>query len=280
MSTSPDRPAPLSKRPMRLALAFLGATCLAVAGVAYGQGAGFPLDPTQLPETKGAVKQYTLTPRGDVDGLILTDGTEVKVPPHLTAQVVYAIRPGDAVTIRGLKARVLPLVSATTIRNDATGATVVDEGGPREARDASETLVSGQVASALHGPRGEVNGALLASGLTLRLPPPEASRYERLLQPGAPLSVRGVVRTSLLGSVMEATAIGVSPDQLATLSPPPRPPRPDRGPREARDDRGDRGPRRTATTDVFAPPPPPPGPAGVVPDAPAPSGLAPAAPRP
>lgn len=273
MSTSPDRPAPLLERPRRLALAFLGATCL--AGVAYGQGAGFPLDPTQLPETRGAVKQYTLTPRGDVDGLILTDGTEVKVPPHLTAQMVYAIRPGDAVTIRGLKARVLPLVSATTIRNDATGATVVDEGGPREARDASETLVNGQVASALHGPRGEVNGALLASGLTLRLPPPEASRYERLLQPGAPLSVRGVVRTSLLGSVMDATAIGASPDQLVTLSPRPRP---DRGPREAWDARGDRGPRRTATTDVFAPPPP--GPAGLTPDAPAPSGLAPAAPRP
>jgi hypothetical protein len=38
-----------------------------------------------------------LTPRGEVDGLILNDGTEVKLPPHLTGQIVFAIRPGDAV---------------------------------------------------------------------------------------------------------------------------------------------------------------------------------------
>lgn len=28
--------------------------------------------------------------------LILTDGTEVKRPPHLTGQMVFAVRPGDA----------------------------------------------------------------------------------------------------------------------------------------------------------------------------------------
>jgi hypothetical protein len=83
-------------------------------------------DAAQLPETKGTVRQYTLTPRGDVDGFILTDGTEVKVPKHLSAQLVYAIRPGDAVTIRGLKAFALRLVDAATISNDATGGTVVD----------------------------------------------------------------------------------------------------------------------------------------------------------
>ena len=51
-------------------------------------------DSSQLPESRGTVKQYTLTPRGDVDGVILTDGTEVKLPPHLSAQTVFAIRPG------------------------------------------------------------------------------------------------------------------------------------------------------------------------------------------
>jgi hypothetical protein len=51
----------------------------------------------RFPATRGTVKQYTLTPRGDVDGLILNDGTEVKLPPHLTSQIVFAIRPGDAV---------------------------------------------------------------------------------------------------------------------------------------------------------------------------------------
>jgi hypothetical protein len=44
------------------------------------------------------VARYTLTPRGDVDGLLLSDGTEVHFPPHISAQLVYAIKPGDAIT--------------------------------------------------------------------------------------------------------------------------------------------------------------------------------------
>jgi hypothetical protein len=34
-------------------------------------------DPQQLPGFRGQVQQLTLTPRGDIDGLILSDGTEV-----------------------------------------------------------------------------------------------------------------------------------------------------------------------------------------------------------
>src|SRR5205809_7204294 len=106
----------------------IAAIALASGAAAYAQTAGPLWDPTQLPETKGTVKQYTLTPRGDVDGLILNDGTEVNLPPHLSSQVVYAIRPGDAVTVRGLRARVLPLVDAASVTNDATGVSIIDSG--------------------------------------------------------------------------------------------------------------------------------------------------------
>ena len=99
-------------------------------------------DAAQLPETKGTVRQYTLTPRGDVDGFILTDGTEVKVPKHLSAQLVYAIRPGDAVTVRGLKAFALPLIDAATITYDATGAVVIDNGPPGPERGGLVTTIT------------------------------------------------------------------------------------------------------------------------------------------
>jgi hypothetical protein len=107
--------------------ALLTATALLGAG-AYAQTGGSVWDSTQLPETKGIVKQYTLTPRGDVDGLILNDGTEVTLPLHLTSQIVFAVRPGDAVTIRGLKARALPLIEAASVTNFATGASRPDLG--------------------------------------------------------------------------------------------------------------------------------------------------------
>jgi hypothetical protein len=189
-------------------------------------------DPSGLPVTKGTVARYSLTPRGDVDGLILGDGTEVHLPPHLGTQLVYAVRPGDAVTVRGLRALRLPLVSALSVTNDATGATVVDNGpppppgkrGPREAAGASELSAQGRVQAVLHGPRGEANGALLDDGTELRLPPPEAERLADLLAPGKTLAARGPGLSSPLGTVIEVRRIGPSADQLADVAPPPPPP--------------------------------------------------------
>ena len=62
-------------------------------------------------EVKGKVAQYSLTPRGAVDGLILADGTEAYLPPHLSTQIVFAVRPGDAVTIEGRKTVANPVAA-------------------------------------------------------------------------------------------------------------------------------------------------------------------------
>ena len=136
----------------------------------------------------------------------MTDGTEVKLPPHLTGQIVFAIRPGDAVTIRGLKAFALPLVDAASVTND----------GPD--RWATQQTVSGRIATALHGKRGEVNGALLDNGIILRLPPFEAERLQAWLQPGQTVTVRGASLVTPLGTVIDVNAIGASPDQLTELA--------------------------------------------------------------
>lgn len=85
-------------------------------------------DPGQLPVFKGEVELFTLTPRGDIDGFVLKDGTEVKTPPHLTSEVAFAIKPGDTVTTHGLKAASLPLIQATSITDDVSAKTVVDNG--------------------------------------------------------------------------------------------------------------------------------------------------------
>ena len=168
----------LKTRKRILFSALCAASTLSAAAAAYSQATAQMWDSSQLPATNGTVRQYTLTPRGDVDGLILSDGTEVKVPPHLTGQIVYSTHPGDAVTIRGLRARALPLVQAESITNNANGRTVVDNGPPGPAGAGPETTLSGRVSATLHGARGEVNGALLDNGIILRLPPPEADRMQ------------------------------------------------------------------------------------------------------
>jgi hypothetical protein len=121
---------------------FSGSVIIVFNGAAFTQSQPTPMavspptvagqtplyDPQQLPAQRGVVQQFTLTPRGDIDGLILTDGTEVKTPPHLSTQIAYAIKPGDAVTIHGLHAAALPLVQAVSITNDVTVRTVIDNG--------------------------------------------------------------------------------------------------------------------------------------------------------
>lgn len=230
---------------MRTPDVLLAATFLAgAAGIAIAQDVAI-YDPGQLPATRGTVAEYSLTPRGDVDGLILTDGTEVHLPPHLGTALVYTVRPGDAVTIHGLRARAVPMVQAMSVSNDATGASVTDTGlgGPRGVEQ--PMTVQGRVKAQLHGPQGDMNGALLEDGTIVRLPPPEAQRLAADLSPGASLFVQGNGISGPLGRVIEARSIGPNPTRVARIAAPP-PPDPGR---------------------MFAPPPPPPLGPGMAPPA-------------
>jgi hypothetical protein len=204
-----------------------------ITGTAFGQ-AGPAYDPLQLPALQGKVAQYSLTPRSDVDGLILDDGTEIHLPPHLGAQLVFAVKPGDRVTVHGLKARAIAMMQAISVTNDATGATVTDNGpgGPPGPRDRGTDLsAQGHIKTQLHGPRGELNGVLLEDGTIVRLPPDEADRLAAQLAPGQPLYVEGNGIAGPLGKVIAAQEIGPSQSQLAQVQgspPPPRDPRPER----------------------------------------------------
>ena len=195
-------------------------------------------DLQQLPAFSGKLQLFTLSPRGDIDGFLLTDGTEVKLPPHLTAEIAAAVKIGDAVTVRGLRAASIPLIAASSVTNDATGVVVVDngpqghgkkdrdaggpKGGPgRVVIEGTATDLQGRVKVALHGRKGEVNGALLEDGTVLRLPPPEALRFAVMLAPGQSIAARGALRSTPYGKVMEVRAIGASLDQLSEFQGPP-----------------------------------------------------------
>jgi hypothetical protein len=216
----------------KLAL-LLGCALSAVGSGAVAQNPSSPVagqpplyDPQQLPMQRGKVEQFTQTPHGDIDGLILTDGTEVKIPKHLSSEIAYSIKPGDAVTIHGLHAAAMPLVQAASITNEATGRTVVDNGpgrGPGAGPAApipALTEVQGRVRMTLHGPRGDISGALLEDGTVLRLPPPEAERFASLLQPGQTLVAEGFGYANAIGKVIEIRQLGASREQLKEVQGP------------------------------------------------------------
>ena len=204
------------KRRYALLVAALTAAC--TSGVALAQNETV-FDPAQLPEVKGKVVQYLLTPRGDVDGFFLADGTEVHVAPHLSTQLVYAVKPGDTVTIHGVKAKAAPLLLAASVSNDATGATV--QGGPHGRHGGlAQVEANGRVKAQLHTPRGEVDGVLLQDGTIVRLPPPEAQKLNALLANDQPLFVRGFGFEGALGKVVAAQELGADKEHAQPVAGP------------------------------------------------------------
>lgn len=191
-------------------------------GARGGASAAAPLyDPAQLPQVKGIVAQYSLTPFGSVDGLILTDGTEVHLPPFVAAQLVFAVKPGDAVTIHGLKAQAVPMVMGRSVKNDATGATVlVTMPNWRGGGGTASLEAAGKVTALLHSPRGEANGVRLEDGTLVRMPPGEAKRLADLLTPGNSITVRGEGYAGPLGRVVAARQLGADKDSLKEVAGP------------------------------------------------------------
>ena len=76
---------------------------------------------------------------------------------------------------------------------------------------------------ALHGPQGDVNGALLDDGTIVRLPPPEAYRFASLLQPGQTIVAKGSELITAMGKVLDAQQIGASREQLSLVETAPGP---------------------------------------------------------
>ncbi len=205
----------------RFKTTLLAATAsLALAVPAFAQGAG-PFDPNQLPAVSGKVASYTVTPRGDVDGFLLADGVEVHVPPFDSTALVYAVRPGDAVTVHGLRTRNGAMVAAMSVTNDATHATVNVE-PPRWGHHwfGQKLHATGSIKEPLHDPRGIVNGVLLSDGTQVRMPPRDAAHMAALLAVGKTITVQGVGYQGPLGRMIAARAIGPDAQHMTRIEPP------------------------------------------------------------
>jgi hypothetical protein len=190
------------------------------------------LDPDYLPEVSGTFERFLINPHGDADGMILTDGTEVSFPPHMSVELCAAIRVGEKtkVKVRGVRPRGGDSIAAVAIET-ADGKRIVDDGPPKGHDDEEKQHkhatkpehkpmdAEGIVRCVLHGPKGEARGALLEDGRIIRVPAREAEHIAHLLSPGQTLAVRGEGLAVALGTVIEAREIGVSTDDLHRFKP-------------------------------------------------------------
>ena len=181
-----------------------------------------------LPSYTGTVKHFTITPRGTIDGVILSNGTDVMFPPYMSTQIAYAVKLGDSVTIHGLKAANEPVVQGVSITDGSH--TVTDNGpppgfGPGRHGAPTRMMVKGTIAQYLYGPNGEKNGVLLDNGTALHMPPPAIAKSSiaKLLKTGDTIAVVGVGTTNSLGSVVMVQQIGSDFKDLTRIAMP-RPP--------------------------------------------------------
>ena len=181
---------------------------MTVGMAAVAQDAIF--DPGQLPMIRGSVGQYVLDADGDVAGLMLTDGTEVQANTRDTTELVLVARPGDHVTVHGLRAHDLPMMLAMSITNDTTHATLLIRNQSRSHdRDAPMEALS-PIKARLHDSRGEVDGVLLADGTVLNLPLSDVERRGTQLAVGQTVYASGSGTSNLLGRVIAARVLGPS----------------------------------------------------------------------
>lgn len=230
----------------------LGNPAGAAAPLPPGVPPGRPLQPPDAvqqgaaPAVSGRLQRWLVNPDGRVDGFLLADGTQVNLPPHLSATVLQAVKPGDTVQVQGWRAPNAPVLRA--VRLTAGGRTVEDTppavGSPPPVPPRSEPAAlaamsaSGRVARLLYTPRGDANGVLLDSGAIVRFPPHVGAGLASSLQPGSTLFARGWGSRSPQGEALEATAMGSSAETARELfaGPGVEPPLP--GPRGAQPPKG------------------------------------------
>ncbi len=106
--------------------------------------------------------------------------------------------------IHGIRARVIAVVRASSVSNDANAAAVVD-------------AVQGTITAQLHDAGGNRNGVLLAGRTIVHVPPREPARPAPRLAPGQTLSSRGTGRPGPPGRVVDARKSGPSCDRTAPL---------------------------------------------------------------
>src|SRR5437867_6707308 len=180
----------------------------------------------------GAVSMYLLNPRGEVDGLLLADGSQVKFPPHMSADLTRSVKPNERITAQGVR-EVSPVFTAFTITNSSGQS--LNEARPMQPPPPPDLQgvnlkpmqADEKIRVVLHAPRGEIEDAVLDDGMIVRIAPHVSTQFSALLQTGATISAKSYGTENEFGRAFEATEVSA---QGQTLTPiygaalmPPRP---------------------------------------------------------
>jgi hypothetical protein len=172
--------------------------------------------PDQLPEFHGKVEAFKLTSQDELDGFFLDDGIEVHLASRLSSELAYVVKPGDQVTIHGLRSRDGQMIQAFSVINEATGLDVSDvvasASQPTRGYPAPPPRFlehTGRIKRLLHGINGEFVGLLLDDGTNVRLASGLGEQNLNCLAPGREIAASGIGVAGALGKAIETRSISL-----------------------------------------------------------------------
>lgn len=166
-------------------------------------------DLASLPRFSGKIERLLPGTQGDAVGALLTDGTEVEMPPGLAAQD-HHLRAGGTLVVKGLAAPSLHLVRAFALNGKAD---LCASPMPELVTSAPPASAEGRIVRLLHDGDGALNGAVLNNGTVLRVP--ASGARTSFLTLGAPIYADGYGYQTAFGKLVVARRLG--PDRLQAV---------------------------------------------------------------
>lgn len=169
--------------------------------------------PARLTEVEGTVTQFLMNEHGELDGFILDRSRQVHFPPGMSASVAAHVLLGDTVRVHGVFLRGAGLMSMVALEPE-DDETIVNDGSQRTLRHDDEWPVErvhvdlvGTVVLPLYSPKGELRGALLGGGTSLRMTVSAAAERASYLTPGARVHAWGELVASRLATTLDVEKI-------------------------------------------------------------------------
>ncbi len=180
-----------------------------------GKGPKRPPPSAEFLTRTGTVKEFTTAPKGEVDGLILTDGTWVHWPPHLEDRFSDLATKGDRIRVKGYmetgpKGDTKLEVSVLTNLRSKKSVENPDRPPPADSADEASggaVTKTGTVKEFTTAPKGEVDGLMLTDGTWVHWPPHLESRFTGIAK-GDKIRVVGFMETGPKGDTkLEVAAV-------------------------------------------------------------------------
>ncbi|MCW5800139.1 MAG: hypothetical protein KIT40_16710 [Nitrospira sp.] len=165
------------------------------------------------PSLTGTVQQYLLSPHGEVDGLLLSNGSVIRFPPHLGLALATTVKTGDAITATGFigpRTSQGRAMNALSITNSNTGQTLIHEPPitpplPPHLRGLTGTAltVRGTVARFVVNPHGDIDRLILSGGEEITFAPHQGALIVlALARIEGPITIAGFGARTAFGTVV------------------------------------------------------------------------------